>query len=85
MVVIIASPGLRSHNRLCPKVVVASIDLKVVVEWFELRDSSVHRTSLKHWSLRRRSQILPCRLPNLIEVVRDVIEYELLTTHHSLV
>ena len=85
MVVIIASPGLCSHHRFRPKIVLNSINFKVMVEWFELRNPSIHSASLKHRSLRWRCQILPSRLAYLIEVVRDIIEYKLLSTHHGLV
>lgn len=81
---VITTPKFRPQSWFT-KVIVSTIDFKVVVKSPKLRNSMVYRSSLEHGGLRRRGQVRPGRLANLIEIVCDVIEYKLLSTHHCLV
>jgi hypothetical protein len=83
-VIMVGTPNFRSTCRFS-KIVMTSIYIKVVIERSKLWHPSINRTTLKHSSLWRRSQILPNWLTNLIEIVCNVIEYKFLSSHYSLI
>ena len=83
-VIMVGTPNFRSTCRFS-KIVMTSIYIKVVIERSKLWHPSINRTTLKHSSLWRRSQILPDWLTNLIEIVCNVIEYKFLSSHYSLI